>query len=147
MQQHRQNLRTLRQARKVRERRKLWYHLCVECRKAKLTEKDNRMVVARGWGLEGKGEMLFKGINMQLVEKSQRSNAEHSEYRHYWIIIKLTKKLNFNYSYNKQEMIIMWHDREANYLYNDNHVRIYQIPYQHAVYLKFAQCYLSNIFQ
>ena len=79
----------------------------MECRKAKLTEKDNRMVVARGWGLEGKGEMLFKGINMQLVEKSQRSNAEHSEYRHYWIIIKLTKKLNFNYSYNKQEMILM----------------------------------------
>ena len=39
------------------------------CRKAKLTEKKNRMVVARGWGVEGKGEMLFKGINLQLVDK------------------------------------------------------------------------------
>lgn len=44
-------------------------------------------------------------------------------------------------------MIIMWHDREANYLYNGNHMRIYQISYQHAVYLKFVQHYLSNIFQ
>lgn len=45
------------------------YHLYVECRKAKLTDKENRMVVARGWGVEGKGDMLFKGINLQLVDK------------------------------------------------------------------------------
>lgn len=32
-------------------------------------QKRMGMVVARGWGWRGKGDMLFKGISLQLVDK------------------------------------------------------------------------------
>ena len=53
--------------------------------------------------------MLFKGTNLQLVDKSWRSNAQYGEYRQQCciMIIKLAKRLDLNYSHHKKEMIIM----------------------------------------
>lgn len=48
----------------LRERKILCFHLCVESKKAELTEMESRMVVTRGWQ-RGRGEMLVKGTNFQ----------------------------------------------------------------------------------
>ena len=72
--------------------------------------------------------MLFKGTDLQQVaNKSYRSNAQYSEYRQQYcvIIIKFAKRLDLNYSNHWKQMIIIWHDRGANYHYNGNH-KIYK---------------------
>lgn len=38
-------------------------HLYVESEKAKFTETESRIVAVRGLGVEGIGEMMFKGYN------------------------------------------------------------------------------------
>ena len=52
------------------------------------------------------------------------------------MIIKLAKRLDLNYSHHKKEMIIMWCNRGANYLYSDDHI---------TMYICITQYYMSNI--
>ena len=55
------------------------------------------MVVRRDWRVRELGE-IFKGTNLQLVDKFWKSNEQHSDYisQHYIISFKVAKKLDSN---------------------------------------------------
>lgn len=62
----------------------------------------------QGLGHGGIGEMLFKGINLQLVVESWRSIAQHSDYRQQCCVLnfKVAKSLDLNCSHHKKEIIM-----------------------------------------
>lgn len=68
------------------------------------------MVVTRSRvGVGGEiGKMLFKATNLHLVDKSWRSNTQHSGYsqKYYITNFKLSKRLDLNYSHHKSTCCI-----------------------------------------